>query len=149
MHLFNLKRAEKGQVSIELMVIIAAVMVVFIPLLLHVYFKTNEANEQLAQIQGELLTSRMAGLINAVGNLGQNSSLISEFFIPSNVRRIEIKPIGTGGEVIISIATIGGDSELVDIAKFPVEPLVIDSPFSGLRRFRIAYSGDKVTVSPA
>ena len=37
-------KSSRAQVSIELMVMIAAILALFIPLLLHVYFKTNEAN---------------------------------------------------------------------------------------------------------
>ncbi len=136
----------KAQISIELMVMIAAILVIFIPLLLSVYFKTNESNEQLFQVQSELMSTRLSNLINAVGNLGQNSSLRAEIFVPNNVKLIELNNLGRGGEVLVKISTSSGDTDIVDIVKFPVTPLKIDKPSQGLRRFDISYDGQKVNV---
>ena len=136
----------KAQVSVELMVIIAAILAIFIPLLLHVYFKTNEANEQLFQVQAQLVTTRLSNIINAVGNLGENSSLIAEVFIPPNVKFLELKSLNRGGEVIVRVATQSGETEIVDIVKFPVNDLKIDSPSTGLRIFEIFYDGKVVNV---
>lgn len=136
----------RAQVSIELMVLIGAILVIFIPLLLHVYFKTNEANEQLFQVQAELASGRLANLINAAGNLGSGSSLISEVFIPSNIRRIELKNVGRGGELAVRVRTQSGETEIIDIVRFPVTPLALDNPLHGLRRFNISYDGSRVNV---
>ena len=63
----------KGQLSIELIVIIGLVLVIFIPLLVMVYYKSNEANEEIALHQAELSVFRLAYLANSVGSLGTNT----------------------------------------------------------------------------
>ncbi|MBS3067313.1 hypothetical protein J4450_01305 [Candidatus Micrarchaeota archaeon] len=139
-------KSSRAQVSIELMVMIAAILALFIPLLLHVYFKTNEANEQLAQVQAELASGRIASLINAIGNLGEGSSLIVEVFIPGNVKSVKLKNLGRGGEVIVKASTQSGETDFVNVVRFPVDELTIDKPLQGLKRFNISYDGQKVSV---
>jgi len=139
-------KSSRAQVSVELMVMIAAILALFIPLLLHVYFKTNEANEQLAQVQAELASGRIASLINAIGNLGEGSSLIVEVFIPGNVKSVKLKNLGRGGEVIVKASTQSGETDFVNVVRFPVDELTIDKPLQGLKRFNISYDGQKVSV---
>ena len=136
----------KAQVSTELLIIIGAILVIFIPLLLTVYFKTTEANETLASLQIEISASRLANLINSIGNLGEGSSIRTEIFIPQNVKKIDIHSLGRGGEVVFKVSKQTGDSEIVEIVKFPVNDLSIDNPSQGLRRFEISYNGEEVNV---
>ncbi len=138
--------SSKAQVSVELMVMIGAILAIFIPLLLHVYFRTNEANEQLMQIQAELASGRIANLINAVGNLGEGTSLIVEVFIPGNVKSVAIKNLGRGGEVVVKAQIQSGETDFVNVVRFPVDELTIDKPLQGLKRFNISYDGIKVSV---
>jgi hypothetical protein len=55
----------KGQVSTELLVIVALVLLIFIPLLVLVYMKANEASQQIGSYQAELAISRVASLANS------------------------------------------------------------------------------------
>ncbi len=132
----------KGQISTELMVIIAAILVIFIPLLFTIYLKSTESYEQLYQVQAELVSTRLAYLINSVGNLGTDSSVVAEIFIPPRVKKVEVRNLGGGGEVIVQASTRSGDTDIVDTVRFPLEESVIlDTPSPGLRRFNITYDG--------
>lgn len=111
----------KGQVSTELLVIIAVVLVIFIPILVMVYFKANDASAQISAHQAELAVFRMAYLANSVGSLGTNTSITTEVYIPQGVSRISIKNIGRGAEVVFTVDTPAGESEIVEIIKFPVK----------------------------
>ena len=64
----------KGQVSTELLVVVALVLLIFIPLLVLVYTKANEANQQIASYQAELSVSRIASLANSVGRSRRRAS---------------------------------------------------------------------------
>ena len=63
-------RCAKGQVSTELMIIIGVILVVFIPLIVAMYFKTSEINNALETSQAQLAVGRMANIANSMGNLG-------------------------------------------------------------------------------
>ena len=140
----------RGQVSAELMAIIGLILALFIPLLLTVYAKTNEANQELYQIQAELASTRLAYLINSVGQLGTGSSILADVFIPPYINRIQITNQGRGSQVVINMNTQNGQSEISDVIRFPVtldDPRNrLQNPSEGLRRFNISYVGNSVIV---
>jgi len=110
----------KGQVSTELLVIVALVLLIFIPLLVLVYLKTAEANQQIASYQAELTVTRIASLANSVGSLGTNTSVVTDVYIPANTEYLETRDSGRGGEVILRIRTPQGTQEPNDILKYPL-----------------------------
>jgi uncharacterized protein (UPF0333 family) len=111
----------RGQVATEFLVIIVLVLVVFIPLLVFVYFKTNEANAQIGQYQAELAALRLAYLANSVGALGSNTSIIAEVYIPPGVLGFSTQSVGHGGEVVLTVQTPSGPSDIVEIVNYPIE----------------------------
>ena len=136
----------KGQVNTELLVIIGAIILFFIPILVTVYFKSAESNEQLSDFQTQLAVSRVAYLTNSVGNMGGDSSIIAEVFVPSNVKKIRFNPAGSGGEIIFEILKEGEISEVVEVVRFSIDPLEIEPGESGYMRFRISADGEKVKI---
>lgn len=114
----------RGQISTELLVIVAVVLAIFVPLLVAVYFKANEANAQIGSYQAELAVFRLAYLANSVGALGTETSVTTDVYIPPGVTNITVKGIEGGGEIIFKIQTTGGESELVEVIKYPIK----DSP---------------------
>lgn len=110
----------KGQVSTELLVIVALVLLIFIPLLVLVYLKTAEANQQIASYQAELTVTRLASLANSVGSLGTNTSVTTDVFIPANTEYLATNQSGRGGEIMLKIKTPQGTQEPSDIIKYPV-----------------------------
>jgi hypothetical protein len=111
----------KGQVSTELMVIIALVLLIFIPLLVLVYMKASEANQQIGSYQAELAVSRLASLANSVGSLGTSTSVTTDVYIPPNTVSLETKQAGQGAEIVLKVRTSQGDTEVADIVKYPMK----------------------------
>ncbi|MBD3210089.1 hypothetical protein GF318_01790 [Candidatus Micrarchaeota archaeon] len=109
-----------GQVSTELLVIVALVLLIFIPLLVLVYFKANEANQQIASYQAELSVSRIASLANSVGSLGTNTSVTTDVFLPPNTVELLTTGSARGGEVVLRMETPQGPSEIVEVVKYPI-----------------------------
>jgi hypothetical protein len=118
----------KGQVSTELLVIIALVLLIFIPLLVLVYMKANDANQQIGSYQAELAVSRISSLSNSVGSLGTNTSVTTDVFLPPNTVSLETKQAGQGSEIILKVRTPQGDTEVSDIVKYPLKSY---GPLSG------------------
>jgi len=138
----------KGQVSIELLIIVGVVLLIFIPILVLVYIKTNEANALISSYQAELAVVRLAYLANSVGALGSNTSILAEVFIPPGVRGMETKRVHGGGEIIMNITTPEGESEIVEITKYPIANPQSFPSSSGWARFNITsnYSGGEGTL---
>lgn len=111
----------KGQVSTELLIIVALVLLIFIPLLVLVYLKAGQASYEIGSYQAELSVSRIASLANSVGSLGTETSVITDVYMPPNTIEFSTMDAGTrGGELSLSIQTDQGPTEVVEIIKFPL-----------------------------
>jgi type II secretory pathway pseudopilin PulG len=139
----------KGQVSTELLIIIGIVLLIFVPLLVMVYFKTNEANTQIGSYQTELAVFRLAYLANSVGSLGTNSSITTDVYIPPGVTNISTRKIGNGGEVLFKVQTPAGESEVVEIVKYPIANPQTFITSQGWARFTISsnYENGQATLT--
>ena len=138
----------KGQVSTELIIIIGVILVLFIPVLITIYLKATEANEQIASFQSDIALSRLANTVNSIGQLGEDAYTIAEVHIPAEAEKIEFNNFGEGGEIVIQVQLEGSISELVEVVKFPMaaSPEVMDNPHEGIHRFRITNQGEQVAV---
>ncbi len=111
----------KGQVSTELLVIVALVLLIFIPLLVLVYFKANEANQQIAAYQAELSVSRIASLANSVGSLGTNTSVTTDIYVPPNTLAMNVSSVGRAGEISLTMdSPQGPTTPVVEIIRYPL-----------------------------
>ncbi|MDD5337624.1 MAG: hypothetical protein PHS02_04025 [Candidatus ainarchaeum sp.] len=133
----------KGQVSTELLVVIGFVVLLFIPLIMVVYYKTNELNRDIGGMQSRLLTSKLAFIANSLGYLGSGNSLKSEFSLPEGVRTLEFNTLGNGGEVRITLAD---GSQISQVTSLP-----FDSPgeYAGGGSYKLEFlsKGGKIYVT--
>ncbi len=137
----------KGQVSTELIVIIAAIMVIFIPLLITVYIKAGGTEEDISMLQAQLASTRIANMINSIGKLGEGSSIILEVYLPKNTEKISFSSLGHGSEVTITVRTDEGVVDLSETAKFNVEVLnQFDNIGSGKIKMEITSEEEIVTI---
>jgi hypothetical protein len=111
----------KGQVSTELLVVVALVLLIFIPLLVLVYSKANEANQEIAAYQAELSVSRIASLANSVGSLGTDTSVTTDVFIPPNTIELNASNTGAGSVIQHWLDTPQGPKDIPGIMKFPLK----------------------------
>lgn len=131
----------RGQVSTELLVIVALVLLIFIPLLVLVYFKANEASQQIATYQAELAVSRVASLANSVGSLGTNTSVITDVYIPANTVYLRTVQSGRGSEIVLRLTTPEGEKDTPDVIKYPVSnpgDIVGENSAGGWMKLRIS-----------
>lgn len=136
----------KGQVSTELLVIVAVVLLIFIPILVMVYFKAGEAQTEMSAYQAQLVVFRIAYLANSVGSLGTNTTVFTDIYIPKNINSFTAKNAGTGSEIVLNLQTANGPTEVVEVMKYPLVqnsiPLA-DSSSYGWRRYEISSVYDK------
>ncbi len=141
----------KGQVSTELLVIVALVLLIFIPLLVLVYLKASEANQQIASYQAELAVTRIASLANSVGSLGTNSSVVTDVYVPPNTIWLNTTQSGRGGEIVLTLKTPDGVKDTPEIVKFPIAnpgSLADSSSAGGWMKLNISsvYAGNEAHV---
>ncbi|MFH1520763.1 MAG: hypothetical protein ABID61_03900 [Candidatus Micrarchaeota archaeon] len=133
----------KGQVSTELLVIVGFVLLIFIPLLVLVYIKANDSNQQIASYQAELVVSRLGSLANSVGSLGTNTEVITDVYVPPNTISLTTNAAGRGSEITLKMETSQGETEVVEIVKYPVDAptdpyeIVGKTPSGGWVKIRI------------
>ena len=142
----------KGQVSTELLIIVGLVLLIFIPVLVLVYLKANDATQQVASYQAELAVFRLAYLANSVGSLGTNSSTFTDVYVPKDVQFFGATPEGNGGTVEMKINTPQGENDITEIVRYPVDTVTLaDNTTAGSWiRVRVASEYDngqaKITI---
>jgi hypothetical protein len=141
----------KGQVSTELLVIVGLILLIFIPLLVLVYVKANDANQQIASYQAELTVTRIASLANSVGSLGTETSVVTDVYLPPNMVELRTEASGRGGEIIMVVKTSDGESPIPDVIKYPLANpgQIVDSGAAGGRiKIEISseYVGDEAKI---
>ncbi len=135
-------RTTKGQISIELMTIIAFVVLLFIPLVLFVYYKTSELNAGIEGMESRLISSKLAFMANALGSMGDENALKAEISLPPSVRTLEFKNLTSGGEVLV---TLTDGSQISQITIFPFKY----SKYSGGASYKLEFVSQGGAVSVA
>ncbi len=105
-----------GQVSLEFMVIIGFIIMLFIPLVFFIYYKTSELNNGIEGLESRLVSSKLAFISNSLGFLGDRNSLKVEITLPEMVRSLEFNTLGEGGEVLI---TMKDGTQISQVTSFP------------------------------
>lgn len=136
--------SKKGQVSNELLIVVGFILLLFIPLMFVMYLKLADANADLSILQAHFSAARIAYLVNAIGYMGEGSAIITEVYVPNNVRQVSI----SGNEVVFTAGLQSGDSDVVQPTSFTIaEGRSITRP--GRYRLEITNMGDKVSVEVA
>lgn len=131
----------KGQVSTELLIIVALVLLIFIPLLVLVYLKANDANQEIASYKAEIAVTRIASLANSVGSLGTSSSVDTDVLIPTNIVFLNTTGSGHGGIIVMRLNTPEGYKDIPEVLKYPLDnpgTLADESNAGGWMKIRIS-----------
>lgn len=128
----------KGQVSMELMGIIALILFLFIPLIYLAYSKANEVNYNANEKRASIALSQLAGAINM---LSENSSMRLTLSLPKST--ITYASSGTIHQLVLTTQS----DEFVELVDVDVElqpsPITINE---GTHTFLITRGKDKATV---
>ena len=131
--------SSKAQVSVELLIIVGLILLIFVPIIVSVYFKSNESNSSVDSFKVELAVSRLANLVDSIGNLGEGAYINAEIYIPKNVKQIKFLSSQKGGEIVFVVDLNGVTNEYAQSVKYPVQgnPNPIISPKEGSAIFKI------------
>ena len=134
----------KGQVSNELLVVVGFILLLFIPLMAVMYLKLGDVNTDLSLLQMHFSAARIAYLVNAIGYMGEGSSIITEIYVPENIKSITFNP----NEVVFAANVRGSENDVTQPTSFTMHSSGgITSP--GRYRLEIINTGTGVSVEIA
>jgi len=106
----------RAQSSMELLVTVAFAVTMVLSLIAMAYIQTSSASEQLASDQARQAASKLKGTADAVGAQGPPSKTTIQLTVPAKVTNItvgSVSPPYLGKEIIVSLTTSTGTSEIV------------------------------------
>jgi hypothetical protein len=104
-------------VSTELLIILGFVVLLMLPLLFLAYSKSGQMMDEISITQADIAASRLAHTVEAVGNTGNNASIITELSVPSGVQSFAI--VG-GREVVFTVRKGSASTEIVKLSRFNI-----------------------------
>jgi uncharacterized protein (UPF0333 family) len=134
----------RGQVSNELLVVVGFILLLFIPLMFVMYLKLGDVNNDLSLLQMHFSAARIAYLINAIGYMGEGSSMITEVYVPENIKRVGFNP----HEVVFTANVRGADNDVAQPTSFEIFPSG-DITRPGRYRIELVNTGAGVSVGIA
>jgi len=108
------KGCARGQMSIEVLVLIGMALFLLLPVLLYAYGRANVSGEDLSVQKAEFAANRLASLADSVGYLGGASAVIDEIEIPLYVKTVSVN----GRDIIIEMDTANGKKQIVSGSAF-------------------------------
>lgn len=106
-------RLSKGQVSVELLIIVGFIALVMIPVLFSVYIRSGEYQQRIYASQVNIAAGRLAQAVDSVGFLGGNAKLVLEVQIPQGVNAS-----ASGKEIVFSFDDNGQRNDISKVTRF-------------------------------
>ena len=103
-----------GQLSTEIILLIAVMLLLLVPLMVYAYSRANIANEDLSVQKAEFAAKRIATLADSVGYLGGEAAIIDEIEVPSFVQSITINQ----HDIIFNMSSTAGVKQIVQTSSF-------------------------------
>jgi len=106
----------RGQVSNELLVVVGFILLLFIPLMFVMYLKLGDANTDLSLLQMHFSAARIAYLVNAIGYMGDGSAIITEVYVPENIKEVSFGR----NEVVFRADVRGRENDVAQPTSFTI-----------------------------
>ena len=119
--------AEKAQIGIEVMAIVAVMMLLLLPLTYVLLVRGGQFNEQAAIAKADENAARIAATADQVGSMGPGSKVVLQVDMPVGITAAEAKgnvdPLeAPWGEISFTLKTSYGDGDVVGMSKFSLVP---------------------------
>ena len=103
------KNCARGQMSVEILILVGMALFLLIPVLLYAYGRANVSGEDLSTQKAEFAAHRLASLADSVGYLGGASAVIDEIEIPPYVKNVSV----SGRDIVIELDSASGKKQIV------------------------------------
>ena len=108
------KDCARGQMSIEILILVGMALFLLMPVLLYAYGRANVSGEDLSIQKAEFAAHRLASLADSVGYLGGGAKVIDEIEIPPYVKSVTVQ----GRDIVVEIDSAGGKKQIVAGSSF-------------------------------
>jgi len=109
---------KRGQIGMELMVIVGFMLLLMIPIISLLLTKAGEFSEKAAIAKVSEDAGRIAGVADNVGRMGPGSNVTLQIDIPNGVSAADAND---KGEIYFTIETRFGSTDLVRMSSFPLK----------------------------
>ncbi|MFH1286039.1 MAG: hypothetical protein ABIH99_05660 [Candidatus Micrarchaeota archaeon] len=140
-----MKKCARGQISVEVMVILGFAIVFLIPVVFVAYSQSNSFNEQLAITQAEASAKRIAEAVNSVGAMGAGGISTVDIIVPPETESILI----TGREVVFKVRSRGEITEVVKTTDYKMIGTLAALSSGATHSIRVTALADSVNVEKA
>ena len=103
------KRCARGQMSVEILILVGMALFLLLPVLLYAYGRANVSGEDLSVQKAEFAAHRLASLADSVGYLGGAAAVIDEIEIPPYVNSLSVN----GRDIVIDMDSGSGKKQIV------------------------------------
>ena len=114
----------KGQVSIEILMLIGLMLALLIPLIMYSLGRANAAQEDFATQRAEFAAQRLARLADSVGYLGGAAAVVDQIDGPPYGKSISIG--GKGHDIIFEMDSTAGKKQIVQTTSFQIHAVGFD-----------------------
>jgi len=144
---------EKGQASIEFLVLVAFFLVFLVPIVTLMFNLSGDKSDELSVQQAQQLGRRMVDAADGIYIQGGGAAKVEYLFFPSRLSDIGV---GTqaGHELFLTVETANGPTDIVFMSIAPLRTGTGDKDLSqhlgsGLKPVRIYNDGDEVVIEYA
>ena len=109
---------KRGQIGMELMVIVGAMMLLMLPLISLLLVKGGEFAEKAAIAKLSEDAGRITGTVDNIGRMGPGSKATLQIDVPNGVSEANAN---SAGEFWFTLETRFGQTQLVKLSSFPLQ----------------------------
>ncbi|MEM3030161.1 MAG: hypothetical protein QXH27_00345 [Candidatus Micrarchaeia archaeon] len=99
----------RGQAGVEVLIVVGIIVVLLIPFILGIYAQAQTFGDQVNVNQADRMALTLSEAVDVVVASGEGSNLTVFVTTPANVQEIR----AGGREIVIRLAVIGGETEIV------------------------------------
>ena len=131
----------KGQVSVEYVMLFGFLMVILLPLMVFFYKYSLDTNDQVISQQIDQVAKKIVDNVDAVYYLGEPSQTVLKIYLPGQVKNATL----ARNELVFTINTRSGLNEIVQISKVNMTGTLSHS--QGIHYLTIKATGQSVHIS--
>jgi len=137
----KIKNVKKGQVSLELLVMVFFITVIFLPILYFFYLKASETSIQSSNEYALSYADAIYSAAYSVYYAGNNSYVIITLNIPKGIKSIDVSSIKDENKLLI-IEAEGGNVTKIMPTNTIIEGMSKEKLINpGIREINISYNG--------
>jgi uncharacterized protein (UPF0333 family) len=140
-------KINKGQISVEYLIVIGFVVFIVITLLGIAFFYTSSIKDNIKLNQVNGFANKIISNSEYVFFAGEPSKATVTAFLPGGIESFEIVPSGAGSQLVFNVSTESGSTVIAYTSTVPINVLSDITSSEGLKKIEIIAFETEVIVS--